>query len=315
MTRTVVVGAGISGLVAARRLAGAGHDVTVLDKGAVPGGRLSTSRVGAALLDDGAQFFTVRGEGFRALVDEWAAAGAVREWCRGFSVPDGHPRWVGTAGMAGLAAHLAAGLDVRCAQFAFSVGPHDGAMRVVTDDAASHTADAVVLTAPVPQSGSLLFGAGVSIPEGLRRTEYARTIALLVALDSDAHGVPAPGGLQDPGGGIQFIGDNRAKGVSEVPALTFHFTPEVSVRLHSAPAGVLENELLARAAPWLGRARVVESKVRRWRFATPLEPWPEPCLVVPGLPCVLAGDAFAGPTVERAAMSGLAAAERVLSLV
>jgi predicted NAD/FAD-dependent oxidoreductase len=57
--KIVVVGAGISGCVSAFRLAEAGHDVTLLEKGRGLGGRMSTRRMGGARIDHGAQFFTV----------------------------------------------------------------------------------------------------------------------------------------------------------------------------------------------------------------------------------------------------------------
>ena len=91
--RVAVVGAGLSGLVAATTLAAGGHDVVVLDKGRSPGGRLATRRIAGATLDHGAQFFTVRDDRFAALVQAWSDAGVVVEWCRGFGPePDGHPR-------------------------------------------------------------------------------------------------------------------------------------------------------------------------------------------------------------------------------
>ena len=121
---TLIIGAGLSGLLAARTLAGAGHDVTVLDKGRGPGGRLATRRMGDATLDHGAQFFTVRSEPFAAMVHGWQAAGLVYEWCRGF-LPggDGFPRYAVHGGMNALAKHLAIGLDVRCRSLAFLVRP------------------------------------------------------------------------------------------------------------------------------------------------------------------------------------------------
>ena len=50
--------------LAARELAEAGVEVTVLDKGESVGGRMATRRIGEAVFDHGAQFFTVRGERF-----------------------------------------------------------------------------------------------------------------------------------------------------------------------------------------------------------------------------------------------------------
>ena len=52
---TVIVGAGIAGLLAARRLRTAGCDVLVLEKSRGFGGRMATKRVGAAVFDQGAQ--------------------------------------------------------------------------------------------------------------------------------------------------------------------------------------------------------------------------------------------------------------------
>lgn len=53
----VVVGAGLSGLVCARRLEQAGHDVLVLDAGDGPGGRMRTDRVDGFALDRGFQVY------------------------------------------------------------------------------------------------------------------------------------------------------------------------------------------------------------------------------------------------------------------
>ena len=109
--RVVVIGAGIAGLLAAQQLHSAGHEVTVLDKGKSPGGRLATRRIGAATLDHGAQFFTVRDAQFDHHVQQWVHDGVVREWCKGFSQHDGHPRYIGTAGMSSIAKYLARDLE------------------------------------------------------------------------------------------------------------------------------------------------------------------------------------------------------------
>ena len=66
--KIVVVGAGFSGLTAARHIVAAGHEVVVLDKGRSSGGRCATRRIGAAVVDHGAQFFTARSYEFTAQV-------------------------------------------------------------------------------------------------------------------------------------------------------------------------------------------------------------------------------------------------------
>ncbi len=60
----VVVGAGIAGLACALELRRAGHDVEVLEREAVPGGRMRSERCGAFQIERGARFLT---SGYREL--------------------------------------------------------------------------------------------------------------------------------------------------------------------------------------------------------------------------------------------------------
>ncbi len=64
MAAIVIVGGGIAGLTCAFRLQQSGHDVEVLEREAVPGGRMRTERHGDFLLDRGAQFIA---SGYRNL--------------------------------------------------------------------------------------------------------------------------------------------------------------------------------------------------------------------------------------------------------
>ena len=61
------------------------------------------------------------------------------------------------------------------------------------------------------------------------------------------------------------------------------------------------------AAPWLGSVPV-QTQLHRWRYSLPLRVYPERCLALrEPAPLVFAGDAFGGPRVEGAALSGMAA--------
>jgi renalase len=310
--RVVIVGAGLSGLVAARALTEISASVVVVDKGRSPGGRLATRRIGSATLDHGAQFFTARTPAFQRRVDDWVERGLVAVWSHGFTGSDGHPRYAATAGMNSLAKDLAVGLDVRCSTMAFAVRPAESGddWNVVIDDGTVHTADAVIVTSPLPQSFALLADAGLELDEALMRTDYDRTIALLATLDREP-AIAEPGGIQRPTPDVSFVADNVAKGVSATPAITLHAAAAWSEQHWDDDVEELRRSLVELAAPWTGDARILESQVKKWRFATPRSTWHDPCWVAPGGRVVLAGDAFDGPRVEAAHNSGLAAAHAV----
>jgi renalase len=306
----VVVGAGMAGLVAARRLTDAGHDVVVLDKGRSPGGRMATRRIGAATFDHGAQFFTVRSDEFAGMVDAWRRDGVVDEWCRGFAGrTDGFPRYKAVGGMNALAKHLARGLDVRCNTMVFRVQPDEDGWMVQDDTGHRLYCDAVIVTTPVPQAVSLCIDRREAIPQALWQTTYEPTLALLAVLDGPS-AVPPPGAVQDPDETFSFVADNFAKGISAVPALTLHARGDWSLRHWDHDRDEVAAALVAAARPWCGTAGIVEYQVKRWRYATPTAPWPHRCcLLEADAPLVLAGDAYGGPKVEGAVLSGLAAVD------
>ena len=314
--RVAIVGAGLSGLVAGRRLVEGGVDVTLVDKGRAPGGRLATRRIGDATLDHGAQFFTVRTPAFRRQVDDWIDRGLVSIWSHGFDTGDGHARYVAVNGMNSLAKDLAVGLDVRCSTMAFAIRPAEAGVaaqpwQVVIDDGSTVDCDAVIVTTPLPQAFSLLVDSGVDLDEAVIRTDYDRTIALLATLDGPA-AIPAPGGVQAPNPDVAFVADNHAKGVSAAPAITLHASASWSEEHWDDDLDDLRALLLELSGSWIGDASIVEAQVKKWRFATPRSPWPDPCWVAPGGRIVLAGDAFDGPRVEAAHNSGLAAAHALI---
>ncbi|MEC7173995.1 MAG: FAD-dependent oxidoreductase, partial [Actinomycetota bacterium] len=76
----VIVGAGISGLITARRLADAGVSTMVFDKGRSVGGRLATRRIGEARLDHGAQFMTARSESCATQLEHRPPRGLAAQW-------------------------------------------------------------------------------------------------------------------------------------------------------------------------------------------------------------------------------------------
>jgi renalase len=318
----VVVGAGISGLLAARELQAAGWRVVVLDKGREVGGRMATRRVENGTFDHGAQFFTVRGERFGRLVEGWLGEGVAEEWSRGFADADGkqnedgHPRYRGVKGMSSIPVHLARGLDVRTGERVVEINLREGAWEARTGSGSRVAGAALLLTAPVPQSLAL-FREQAVLPEGARRLaeiSYSPCLALMALMDRPT-GVPEPGGVQIKGEPLDWIGDNQRKGISEAPALTIHAGPEWSREHFESDEARVVASLLAFAEEQLGSdlpSRVVETSLARWRYSWVTQPYPEPCLMArEDPPLLFAGDAFGPSKVEGAALSGLAAADRL----
>ena len=305
-TDVVIIGAGIAGLAAASELLAAGRSVRVIDKSRGVGGRMASRRVGNARFDHGAQFFTVRSPEFAAVVTRAQAAGAVTEWTHGFDdPPDGHARWRGVDGMTSLCKWMAsdAGIELELG-------------RTVTE-LRDYESDAFVLTAPVPQSLAILSFSGLLPAPELAREfagiHYKPTIAILASLDRDPEGLPAHGGRQfGPDGGLAFVTDNRAKGISAEPAVTVHLSNAKSNEMWDASDEAVVAFAREEAAALLGSASIVASQVQRWRYAGPVEVHPEPTVVWGHDPVVaMAGEAFAGPKVEGAFRSGLAAAAAI----
>ena len=319
MKSCIVVGAGLSGLVAARTLQDAGVRVMVLEKEERVGGRMRTDLVGDGVFDHGAQFFTVRSDCFEEMVEGWVSAGVAEEWTRGFADPsgeyqeDGHPRYKGTRGMSGIAEHLAQNLDVLTGVEVSKLSRGEGSWEVIAGGSSIHAAQGLVLTPP--SALALVDDSSVPLPKEARQVlaniDYAPCIALMALLDGPGE-VPDPGGVQIGGDPLFWVADNRKKGISGVPAVTIHAGPEFS-REHAPSDYATFTRLLLEEANDYPRTDVPATAVNRWKYSQPPATHDQPSVSVEGPPpLVFCGDAYAGPKVEGAVTSGLAAAGRLL---
>ena len=322
----VVVGAGIAGLLAAQALGQRSLSVAVLEGGRWVGGRLATRSVGPGRADAGAQFFTTRRPEFADMVREWREVGLVFTWARGWSDgslavprPEGHARYAVRGGMAALANFLATGLDVRLGRHVTAASPFPWGWRVISPGAAPLSARALLLTAPVPQSLLLLDVGGTGLAQAdrdaLGRIEYAPGLCGLFLLDGDA-ALPDPGALQRPEAPIAWLADNRRKGVSPgVCVVTVQASAEWSRTAWDGRDSEVLAHLRGGLLPYVAHGTsIAQARLERWRYSLPTVVHPHPYLVARGVPpLAFAGDAFGGPRVEGAALSGLAAADVLAS--
>jgi len=223
--RVVVIGAGMAGLTAAHRLQ----------------------------IDHGAQFITTHTAEFAAMVERLVGESVVAPWFRGRVGPegvndsDGHTRFRGAVSMNAIAKNLAVDLDVRTASQVAALS-HDGeSWTVALVDGSELIADAVIASSPVPQTIALLENGEVALAArdevALDSIEYDPCLAFMAVLDGPS-GLVEPGAVDPADGPIDWMADNFLKGISAVPAVTIHATPEFSRAQWDAPDEVITEALL-----------------------------------------------------------------------
>nr|NIV15797.1 NAD/FAD-dependent oxidoreductase [Fodinibius sp.] len=156
-------------------------------------------------------------------MDQWEHEGVVREWTRIIpeggksSGNDGHPRYIGTNGMTTVAKHLSQDLDIHLNTRIKTISSSGGFWSAKSINGQEFNSNHLILTAPVPQSLSLLRAGKFSLPEDelniLKNIQYYPCIAVLVLLNSSSK-IPTPGGIKPKNGPIQWLADNTQKGIS-----------------------------------------------------------------------------------------------------
>jgi hypothetical protein len=130
----------------------------------------------------------------------------------------------------------------------------------------------------------------------------------------------APSGLPDghlarAAKHVAWVADNQHKGVSAVPAITIHSTPQFAAPRLDADPETWTQELCTQVQDKLA-ATIVGAVGHRWRYAEPRTTFDIRSLALPAdRPIVLAGEVFAGARVEGAFLSGLAAANEIQGLL
>ncbi len=340
----IVVGGGMSGLIAATLLQRQGIEVTVLDKGRGIGGRLATRRIEHSelvegIFDYGTQYFSVKQPAFQVWVDEWLQQGIIKEWCQGFGEADEKPRYCGVNGTRGIAKYLAQDLNVSTSTRVVKLNYGDrwwvetdnnrtidsrfNGLQTRTDKPHNDNAlsrkfqgDFLVMTPPVPQSLTLLDNSGITLPPDIRNSleqvSYHGCIAVLALLDRPSN-IPQPGGMVIENDSLVWLADNHQKGISpRGHAVTLHASPSFSDDNWDNSDADIAEKLFAAASSWLDSS-VIEYQIHRWRYSLPKSFYSKPCLALPELSLTLAGDAFVSPKIEGAVLSGIAAAKSIIN--
>ncbi len=268
----LIVGAGISGIACARALDAAGLSARIVDRGRRPGGRMASRIIHDRIVDLGAAYFTVDpGSPFSNVVAGWLERGFVREWTDTVGVAGaegihrnstGPMRYAAPAGLRGLVADLAEGLEVE---------------QGVDLEVLPQGYDAIVLAMPDPQAWRLLDAAS---PLRDRLDDGAGWVpSIAVVLEWAAHEwEPFAFAFVNDVPELTSLADDGDRRGDRAPVLVAH-TTEALARKHLddpdgaiPPVSAVVRQLLSIADAPVG------SFAHRWTFARPAAQHPEPYL-------------------------------------
>jgi photolyase PhrII len=322
-----VVGAGMSGLAAARALSDQNQQVTLFEKSHGYGGRVATRHFARSgytdqNADHGAQYFTIRDPRFRRRVLSWSERGLVARWPGRIDVADGQrilptdreqERWVGVPGMNALGGMLAADLNVKLQT---NVAPprRDAGGWLLHDEQHNPLGhfDRVLIAAPAPQAARMLVSAQ-DLANQAATIRYAPCWAVMVAFDSALD--LGWEGLFVNQGPLRWIANNSSKPGRSGHVFVLHAHADWTQQHLETDKEAVIAALLAAFAAMIGQPlpKVVWSESHRWLYSLADNLLAKDCLWAPSLGIGACGDWCGGARVEGAWLSGEALAGRVLA--
>lgn len=318
-----VIGAGISGLIAARILAEHGYPVTIFDKGRNPGGRTSTRQEGEYSFDHGCQYFTAHDRRFLRYVEAWVEQGIVSTWeaRRASCLPgvvspvhDDVVRYVGVPGMNAVARHLAKNLDLRPAVTVKSLVKADqDSWRLEASELIEGNYEVVLCSAPPSQSAAILANVAPDLSSRVKDIPMQPCWTAMATFDYDletvfdaAHFSASP---------LVWAANNGSKpGRLPHECWVLQASPSWTRDHLDMPPDEVAQRLLAAFFGSTGIASVTPRYLgaHRWRYASPAAPLGSGCLWDAEAGIGLCGDWCHSARLEGAFLSGLLLAERVL---
>ena len=307
-----IIGAGMAGLACATELSRAGRDVTLIDKGRGPGGRMATRRteIGGETVrfDHGAQYFTARESGFQEQVARWESEGVVARWPAA-----GEDAWVGTPAMNAPIKALAEPFEVQWAARVTDIAKGEQGWLLNVDDEI-HEFDSVVVAIPAEQAAELLERVHAEFADRARRTKSRPCWALMVHF---AHrlecGDVMRGGEDET---VSWAARNGAKpGRDGSESWVVHGSPDWSAAHLEEEAESVAGLLLD---AFLHQAKVMPQAplhmaAHRWRFAMAKPVEGPDALWDADARLGVAGDWLIAPRVEAAWLSGTRLARAILA--
>ena len=315
MTRVAIIGAGLAGLVVARRLKHVAN-VTVFEKSRGPGGRIATRYASQFEFDHGAQFFTARSQAFQSFVEPMRGDGRIANWSATFAEldrgeivtlrdwDDRVPHFVGQPRMNQIGKDLANGLDVRYQTTVEKLDRDDGEWQL-TDSAGLSLGrfDWLLITAPSSQTARLV-DSGSELSLLAEQRKMLGCFALMLGFDKPLQ-LPWQAALVR-NADVSWISVNSSKpGRAEPFTLVVHSTNAWAEAHIDHDLDSVQDHLLQEASQVTScdLAAATHSRVHRWRFANIARQDGPQCFLDPARKIAACGDWFVRGRIEAAFLS------------
>ncbi len=322
MHEIIVIGAGIAGLNAARRLQEVGKDVLIIEKSRGLGGRSATRRIEGNRADHGAQYFTVREDAFQSEVNKWLESGDLKVWAQGFhtltneglqEAKQGHPRYVFTNGMNTIGKLLGEGLNVRNEARVSSIKKQADSYLLTLESAEVLEAKTVIVNAPAEQAADLLDFDAPELKQILASVVMEPSFALMLGFPLDL----APswqGMLVEIPSTLSWIShDSSKRNAAANTILTLHSTAAFARTAFETDRSKVAETMLKELIKIDERyAAPLFQNIHRWKYALASQHLKQAYLQHSDN-LFFCGDWCGGAKLESAFMSGIAVANAVLA--
>lgn len=319
-----IVGAGISGLAAARSLVDGGATVTVFEKSKALGGRCATRRVGEFTFDTGVTSIAPRGRSLEKWMFERLDTSDLVKIERpihtlanlrvspGDSMKNRIERYCYRGGNTRLPKLLAEGLDIRFESLVARFQRVNGGYELNGEHF-----DALILTPPAPQTSALLEASGESRP--VQSVSYRACLSVLLgyaeSLDVPYHALIEPE-QRHP---LTWLSIESVKCPGRAPdggtALVAQLSPAYSKQNYETEDQKVIDDTLDYIERLYGKAWIAPAvtDLKRWRYSLPESLALFEKVNSGDSKLIIAGDYLLGGRVEYAFETGVQAAQKLLS--
>lgn len=330
-----IIGAGLSGLVAANRLAQAGHEITVFEKSRGFGGRMATrykSGDRSVKFDHGTAYLSASGAEFKSFLNHYAESGVLKKWTNKFmyedtdtitevsATPGGDDLYIALNGMNSIGKLLQRSVDVRTETRVGGItyfGKNRGqkkAWMVNLDNQDVFEADAIVIAVPATQAYGIIQTAAdeLSIRHIIKEIDeisYDPDLSFMFSFGKQD--IPEWEALKMVNPVVSLIiNESSKRDFGGDLNIVVHTTPEFAIKYQSENRDMALHEVLKVLMAELGAyaANPVWHDVHFWRYARARKSLNIPYFECndPGQPLAIIGDYFLGTDAEAAYNSAVA---------